>query len=245
MASKAQKFLKQQQDILEDMKRVAKGVNKSIAQLAPWTPFEEAEGNPLIPDDRIFINSRYQVCIRMRESIPPFGLFIEMSIKTRDRAPYHDWRDFQRIKNELIGEEYEAVELYPAEKRLVDTANQYFIFVFPELQFSKGWFPFGFAERLVSEVGLPGIASMPGMGVSEQRPFEVKPPDLETPETFKKRIDDLIKRKKEKNRGEQAIPDRSPEEMARRDSGEGQGEPAGGRLLATGGVPDGREDGPQ
>jgi hypothetical protein len=36
----------------------------------------------------------------------------------------HDWRDLQRIKNQLVGPECEAVELYPAESRKVDTANQ-------------------------------------------------------------------------------------------------------------------------
>lgn len=245
MGSKAQRFLKQQQDILEDMKKVAKSVNKSIAQLAPWTPFEEAEGNPLIPEDRIFINSRYQVSLRVREAPPPFGIYIELSIKTRDKAAHHDWRDLQRIKNELVGEWYEAVELYPSEKRLVDTANQYFLFVFPELDFRNGWFPFGFADRIVSEVPIPGVANLPGMSVSEQRPFELKPPDLETPETLKKRIEDMLKRRKDKNSGEQAIPNRSPEELARRDPGEGKAEPPGARVLAPGGLPDGREDGAQ
>lgn len=245
MGSKAQKFMKQQQNILDEMRKVAKSVNKSIAELAPWTPFEEAEGNPLLPDDRIFINSRYQVSIRMREAPEPFGLLIELSIKTRDRAPHHDWRDFQRIKNELIGEQFEAMELYPSEKRLVDTANQYYLFVFPEMQFARNWFPFGFAERLVSEVEMPGLEGHEGMGKSTQRPFEVKPPDLETPETFKQRIEYMIKRKKEKSSGQQTIPDRSPEELARLRPGDRQAESAGGRDAAPSGLPAGGEDGPQ
>lgn len=245
MGSKAQRFMKQQQGILEEMRKVAKSVNKSIAEIAPWTPFEEAEGNPLLPDDRIFINSRYQVSVRMRDVPEPFGLCIELSIKTRDRAAHHDWRDFQRIKNELVGEDYEAVEMYPSEKRLVDTANQYYLFVFPELQFSRGWFPFGFAERLVSEIEMPGLDGHERMGMSNQRPFEVKPRDLETAETFKQRIEHMIKRKKEKDSGQQAIPDRSPEEVARLRHGVGQAQPDGGRLPATGGLPSGREDGAQ
>ena len=60
----------------------------------------------------------------------------------------HDWRDFQRIKNELIGEEYEGVELYPAESRRVDTANQYHIWVAKNIEFR---FPFGFNERVVDD----------------------------------------------------------------------------------------------
>jgi hypothetical protein len=88
-----------------------------------------------------------------------------LSIKRRDKAPIHDWRDLQRIKNDLIGEENEAVELYPAESRLCDSANQYHLWVLadPELRF-----PFGYNERFVAEGNWEG---------SKQRPFEVKPAD--------------------------------------------------------------------
>jgi hypothetical protein len=44
------------------------------------------------------------------------------------KAIYRDWRDFQAIKNQLIGEECEAIELYPAESRLLDAANQYHLY---------------------------------------------------------------------------------------------------------------------
>lgn len=47
--------------------------------------------------------------------------------------------DAQRIKNELLGDEYEACELYPAESRLVDGANQFHLWAI------NGQFPFGFA----------------------------------------------------------------------------------------------------
>jgi hypothetical protein len=42
-----------------------------------------------------------------------------------DGQAIHDWRELQRIKNEIVGDEIEAVELYPAESRLLDTANWY------------------------------------------------------------------------------------------------------------------------
>ena len=48
-----------------------------------------------------------------------------LSIKRRDRAPVHDWRELQQIKNMIVGDEHEGFEVYPAESRLVDTANQY------------------------------------------------------------------------------------------------------------------------
>ena len=58
--------------------------------------------------------------------------FTWLSIRRQDRKPIRDWRHFQRIKNELCGPEREAVELFPAESRLVDAANQYHLWVWPE-----------------------------------------------------------------------------------------------------------------
>jgi len=69
-----------------------------------------------------------------------------LSIKSMDRHPRHDWRHMMKIKNELIGEENEAVELYPAQSRVVDTSNQYHLFVIKDTQHK---FPFGYTEGLV------------------------------------------------------------------------------------------------
>lgn len=58
--------------------------------------------------------------------------FTWLSIRRQDRKAIRDWRDFQRIKNELCGPEREGMELFPAESRLVDGANQYHLWVWPE-----------------------------------------------------------------------------------------------------------------
>jgi hypothetical protein len=85
---------------------------------------------------RVFVNSLYQVA--MYDDAPEV---IWLSIKRRDKAPAKDWRHFQRIKNELVGAENEAIEIYPAESRLVDTANQYHLWVFKDPTFR---IPMGF-----------------------------------------------------------------------------------------------------
>lgn len=82
---------------------------------------------------------------------------IHLSIRRQDREPVRDWRDFQRIKNQLAGPDWEGVEIYPAESRKVDGANQYHLWCFP---FTLG---IGFNERLVSnsyqtELLTPGAA---------------------------------------------------------------------------------------
>lgn len=89
-------------------------------------------------------NDAYTVIIRDEETSDGFPEMLSLGIKRNDREAIHDWRELQKIKNMLIGEEHEAVELYPAESRLVDCANQYHLWVLKE----KGLrFPFGLQER--------------------------------------------------------------------------------------------------
>ena len=52
--------------------------------------------------------------------------------KKKDKKAIHDWRHFQQIKNELVGSEVEALEIYPAESRLHDAVNQYHLFCLPK-----------------------------------------------------------------------------------------------------------------
>jgi len=90
----------------------------------------------------IYENDLYHVEINYA---PPF---LHLDICPRDGKNAKNWRELQQIKNELVGPEHEAVELFPAESRLVDTANQYHLWVHVSSQFR---FPFGFAKRLVLE----------------------------------------------------------------------------------------------
>lgn len=80
----------------------------------------------------------------------PFGIengdMIWLSIKRVDRQVIHDWREFQKIKNALVGDECEGFEIYPAESRLVDTSNQFHLWVFKSPKVS---IPVGWKERLV------------------------------------------------------------------------------------------------
>jgi hypothetical protein len=91
-----------------------------------------------------------------------------LSIKRMDRESIHDWRHMQQIKNEVIGSEREAVELYPRESRVVDNANQYHLYVAPE---GCDW-PVGFEGGMVllreNEVQAYNDAPHPG----RQRPMQ-------------------------------------------------------------------------
>lgn len=49
-----------------------------------------------------------------------------------DKPIERHWATLQQIKNELFGEETTAVEYYPAQSRLVDQHNIYWLWIFPE-----------------------------------------------------------------------------------------------------------------
>ncbi len=136
-----------------------------------WTPFvRTGQVVPAHPDGTpagvVWANSAYIVIVRTLEPKSQasesgeekgMGTLIWLSIRRQENDAVHDWRHLQRIKNELAGPETEAVELYPAESRLVDGANQYHLWCFPGFRF-----PFGFNERHVADhPGLPGACQRP------------------------------------------------------------------------------------
>jgi len=75
--------------------------------------------------------------------------FIHICIRRHDGDECKNWKHHQQIKSELIGPECEAVELFPAESRLIDTTNEYHLWVNPNPGYR---FPFGFSwNRFVTD----------------------------------------------------------------------------------------------
>lgn len=99
-------------------------------------------------------NDRYTVHVN-----PYTDDVVQLSIHRHDRAPCRDWRDLQRIKNQLVGPEHEAIELYPAESRVVDTANEFHLWCFtdPTFRVPVGWF----SGRVVSSESGAGAVQRP------------------------------------------------------------------------------------
>lgn len=106
----------------------------------------------------LWANDLYQVEVRRQ----PENDSAWLCIRRRDGYPGRDWRHFQQIKNELIGPECEAVELFPAESRLVDTSNKYHLYCCTAPTFR---FPFGHEKRDVQfgDDALPGLRQRPPM----------------------------------------------------------------------------------
>ena len=70
-----------------------------------------------------------------------FSGTIWLSIRIDNGATHlTDWRDFQAIKNDLCGAHLQAVEIYPPEEMLHDTANVFHLWVFPPtMRLPLGW----------------------------------------------------------------------------------------------------------
>lgn len=119
---------------------------------APDPDMKDRLEKRVMDETQVFRNNLYTVHRRERQMFnqdgSKAGILIHLSIHDHARSTRRDWRHFQRIKNELIGTEEEAVEIYPAESRLVDISNEWHLWCW------KGFrFPFGFDERWVSEGG--------------------------------------------------------------------------------------------
>lgn len=110
----------------------------------------------------IFLSATHQVNVQLIRE--PFGNDLGdvawLSIKRRDREVIRDWRELQAIKNAIVGPEHEGFELYPAESRLVDTANQFHLFVFMDRRVRM---PVGFVEREVA-----GTAEASAVGATQR-----------------------------------------------------------------------------
>lgn len=94
------------------------------------------------------------------------GPFAILSISRKDETACKDWRDFQQLKNKIVGSEWEAAELYPAESRLMDPSNRFYLWCVP-----KGVFVFGLVGRSVLDAG---------QGIAPQRPFPRSKPEAVT-----------------------------------------------------------------
>lgn len=145
--------------IIRDQKRLDALIRDGRRLHAGPEPFDEAALRAGIEAELrtpIFKNWQYQVARKEQDTGQTredgragTAKLVHLSIKRLDQKPARDWRDLQRIKNELLGPGCEAVELFPSEERLVDLANQTHLWGFDDPTFR---FPFGFKTRAVDDI---------------------------------------------------------------------------------------------
>jgi hypothetical protein len=99
----------------------------------------------------VFKNDEYLVSIQKDVSHGFGGWKIwQLTINRIDGTAVHDWRDLQAIKNAVVGPDYEAIELFPAEPRLVDTTNSFHLFVVVQNETGQvPTIPIGWTKRRV------------------------------------------------------------------------------------------------
>lgn len=109
----------------------------------------------------VYVNNIYQVMVYRGHEADELvhieelkGKCTWLSIKRRDKRPVNNWNDMQLMKNRLVGTQCDAFQLFPAESRMVNTANQYHLIVLPEGQA----LPFGWGKRAVVEEEYPDDA---------------------------------------------------------------------------------------
>lgn len=124
---------------------MAKVISAGLPPSPLWQPLKKLDS--FVLEGQLvesWANDRYTVTVRRHAhggALRPYARpWAQIGIHSPDGAALHDWRDFQRIKNDVVGPQWEAVELYPAESRLVDPSNYYILWAAPS------WRPLGFSE---------------------------------------------------------------------------------------------------
>ena len=111
--------------------------------LEEFIAFYISENAQLPKTDELYGNNIYMVIVDRNTDLAyedMAGKITHLSIKRKDKRPCNDWRDFQEIKNFVCGPKREAIQIYPSEDRVVDTSNQYHLWVLPEgAKFTLGW----------------------------------------------------------------------------------------------------------
>ena len=106
-------------------------VTKTIREKFPELTEEEiVEAGPRLWNNEQWGNDRYTAHVKYQDSRGKDG-YLEIGIHNHKRTTIMPWSHVQQIKNEICGAEREAVMIYPAESRLLDTANEYWIYVYP------------------------------------------------------------------------------------------------------------------
>jgi hypothetical protein len=91
-------------------------------------------------------NSKYKVtfdrqCDHVHPNWPEGLACWYISFSMKDGGHLIDWREIQEMKNQVVGEEHEAVMLFPKDSRCMDTANQFHLYIIGDKgqEFPVGW----------------------------------------------------------------------------------------------------------
>ena len=110
---------------------------KLLAQTQKAFPnMSEDDIRSAIHKDEVWGNDRYTVTVTFKTNNGRDG-YIEIGVHNHKRTTIMQWSHLQQIKNEIAGPDREAVMIFPSEDRLVDTANEYWLYVYPTGEFPR------------------------------------------------------------------------------------------------------------
>ena len=113
-----------------ERRRLGRDVGKEGEWIKQTSPKHENVGAGWFGEmDRVYSNKKYSVMIRT--VVTDWGPVEHAAIRNVSGTDI-SWKEKQRIKNELFGGEYAAIEVFPKESELVDEANMYHIWVLPK-----------------------------------------------------------------------------------------------------------------
>jgi hypothetical protein len=121
-----------------EMRRASEKEGRRLQKM-PWNQFknitEEAikKHKTLNPESNfaptlVWQNNKY--IVQVFHGVERKGKkYIKAMVRRSDSQPILSWTDLFRIKNELFGEECEAIQFLPKKSELTDVANLYWIWV--------------------------------------------------------------------------------------------------------------------
>lgn len=105
---------------------------------SPWEPLSLQEWDTAEQEfyqeqygtDQMWLNHLYMVTVRERGSHVPYGRVVSLTILQHNGDIRRDWREWQQIKNQIVGPEWTAIEVYPPESQMVDNGNTFHLWCF-------------------------------------------------------------------------------------------------------------------
>ena len=81
--------------------------------------------------DEALVDNELNYCVMIRKIDTKWGTIEHACIRNANSTDI-EWAEKQRIKNEIFGEEAQAIEVFPKQTNLVDAANMYHLWILPE-----------------------------------------------------------------------------------------------------------------
>jgi len=114
-------------------KRASRGyvVTGTKASSGGWENRDDTIDSPLAPPGirHAWVNAKYSVQEYLATCA--WGEVTLLMIRRHDGAPITQWYELQRIKNEIAGPHRTAVQVFPRQSELRDSANLYHLWVLP------------------------------------------------------------------------------------------------------------------